>query len=106
MQNVQVRMEFLEPELPPVNATQILDLAVIPGLPDDHPDHFKWAVILLWQFGRLQSFEAIFWLQIGQHISAYEQYTDADVYMRAYVLRERRKYASDTRDALDVVVAV
>jgi hypothetical protein len=70
-------------------AVDILDLAVIPGLPDEHPDHFKWAVITLWQWGRLQSFEAIYWLQIGQHISAYEKYDDPDVYMRAYVHRER-----------------
>lgn len=60
-------------------------------LEDEHPDHTKWAVLTLWQHGRFHSLEAIFWLQIFQHISAGEIIENHDAYMRSYVSRERAR---------------
>ena len=71
---------------------EILNNVILPSCtPDESPEHFKWAVITLWQWGRLQSFEAIYWLQIGRHISANERIENEDAYMRAYADRERSR---------------
>lgn len=58
---------------------------------DEAPDHLKWAVITLWQYGRFPSNEAIYWLQIFQHISAEQLIGNSDEFMRAYVSAERSR---------------
>ncbi len=78
-------------DIVPSGDVEILDLFAVPELEDGHPDHFKWAVITLWQWGQFHSSEAIFWLQIGRHISANAKFDDPDVYMRNYVFRERAR---------------
>ena len=75
-----------------VEPINILDIATpATGLPDEHPDHVKWAIITLWQWEHFPSNEAIYWLQISKHISAEAVIGDPDAFMRMYVVQQHAR---------------